>query len=408
VDVSGWQITGAVDLILKPGTVIPGGGAVTDHVGDLFVAKDPSLFRQGATVSGGRQYAFVQGPYSGQLSARGETIELRDAAGTSLKTKSWAPAPTAMQNQLRITELNYAPSLPNAAEKAALPGVVESDFEYIELTNIGAIPLDLGGAHFEAGVEFTFPAGYMLAPGARSLVVGNLPGFQLRYGHGLDAQITGVFGGNLDNNGETLQIVDNVGENILDFRYENAWFSPSNATGRSLAVRDAAPDWRTYGVATSWALSGDPNGSPGSADSDLATTYEGWRYEHFTAAEFPTVQNPNAPAAVATDAEGDGLLNLAEYAFGRDPRAHDNSALATASIIDVGGVNYAAITFTRRHKALDLTWNVEASSDLSTWEPIDLPIGAPESIGGGLERLTYRDSQAASGGKRFLRVRVVK
>ena len=408
VDISGWQITGAVDLILKPGTVIPGGGGVTDHVGDLFVAKDPSLFRQGATVNGGRPYAFVQGPYSGQLSARGETIELRDAAGTLLKTKSWAPAPTAMQNQLRITKLNYAPSLPTAAEKAALPGVVESDFEYIELTNIGATPLDVGGAHFEAGVEFTFLAGYTLAPGARSLVVGNLAGFQLRYGHGFDAQIAGVFGGNLDNNGETIQIVDNVGENILDFRYENAWFSPTNGSGRSLVVRDAAPDWRTYGVATSWALSGDPNGSPGSPDADLATTYEAWRYDHFTAAEFPTVQNPNAPAAVAVDAEGDGLLNLAEYAFGRDPRAHDNSALATASTIDIAGTRYATITFTRRHKGVDLTWSIEASSDLRTWEPIDLPIGSAQNMGNGLERVTYRDSQPVSAGKRFLRVRVVK
>ena len=57
-------------------------------------------------------------------------------------------------------------------------------------------------------------------------------------------------------------------------------------------------------------------------------------------------QNPNAPAAVAIDAEGDGLLNLGEYAFGRDPRARDNSALATASIVNVAGTDYAAITFT--------------------------------------------------------------
>src|SRR4029434_5887855 len=113
---------------------------------------------------------------------------------------------------------------------------------------------------------------------------------------------------------------------------------------------------------------GEPNGSPGAADLDLATAYEGWRYEHFYTSDFPTLQNPNAPAAVAADAEGDGFSNLGEYAFGRDPRVEDNSALSTASIVNVGGTEYAAITFTRRHKTVDLTWTVEVSSDLNTWD----------------------------------------
>jgi hypothetical protein len=31
--------------------------------------------------------------------------------------------------------------------------------------------------------------------------------------------------------GETLQLLDNVGENILDFRYESTWFPPSDEGG---------------------------------------------------------------------------------------------------------------------------------------------------------------------------------
>jgi hypothetical protein len=137
VDISGWTVTGAVEWTFKPGTVIPPGGGAVQHIGDLFVAKNPFVFRQGATVTGGRQFAFVQGPFKGQLSARGETIELRNAAGTVIKTVAWPPAPTAMQNQLRVTELNYAPVPPTAAETAALPGIVESDFEYIEFAEHG-------------------------------------------------------------------------------------------------------------------------------------------------------------------------------------------------------------------------------------------------------------------------------
>ena len=412
VDISGWKITGAVDWTFKSGTVLPSGGGVTENLGDLYVAKDPYLFRQRATVPddglpAASQYRYVQGPYNGQLSARGETIELRDAAGILLKTKTWTPAPTAMQNALRITELNYAPAVPSIAESAALPGVVESDFEFIELMNIGATPLPLTGAHFDQGVTFTFPA-FTLAAGARCLVVANVAAFQLRYGHAFDAQIAGAYVGNLDNNGEAIQLLDNVGENVLDFSYNNAWFPPTDEGGRSLVIRNANPDWQTCDLPTSWAISGNPNGSPGAADADFANVYEGWRYDHFTKLEFPTVANPSAPAALTVDPDGDLLTNLAEYAFGRAPRVADSTGLASTTLVDVAGTKYGAIIFNRRHKALDLTYTVETTSDLATWTPVDLPVGTATDLGNGIERVTYRDDQAAGAGKRFLRVRAVK
>lgn len=403
VDISGWQITGAVDWTFKPGTVIPAGGGTTEHIGDLFVAKNPLLFRQGATVAGGRPYCFVQGPYHGQLSARGEIIELRDAGGTLLKTKTWTPAPSAMQNQLRITEINYAPVGPTSAEQAALLGVTESDFEYLEFINIGATPLTLTGAHFGEGIDFTFP-NFTLAAGARCLLVANLAAFQLRYGNGLDAQIAGVYNGNLDNNGENIQLLDAVGEMILEFRYDDDWFPPSNEGGRTLVLRFDGIDWSLYDLPESWALSGQVDGTPGGGDPDFANVYEGWRHDHFTAAEqaIPSLAGANV------DADSDGLINWAEYVFGRNPRAQDNSALTSFSIVPVGGVDYPAITFDRRHKALDVTWTVEASSNLVNWSPITQLVGTPQDLGAGLERVTYRDFQAAGTGPRFLRVRAVR
>ncbi|MEO8350383.1 MAG: CotH kinase family protein, partial [Chthoniobacteraceae bacterium] len=121
VDLSGWQITGAIEFSFKPGTVLPPGGGATEHLGDLYVARDPYQFRQRASIpddglAGANQFRFVTGPYRGDLSARGETIELRDAAGAVVRTKAWTPAPTAGQSQLRISELNYAPAGPSAAE----------------------------------------------------------------------------------------------------------------------------------------------------------------------------------------------------------------------------------------------------------------------------------------------------
>jgi hypothetical protein len=412
VDISGWQITGAVNWTFKPGTVLPPGGGTTENLGDLYVVKDPFSFRQRATVpddglAAANQFRFVQGPYSGQLSARGETIELRNAAGGLLRTKTWTPAPTPMQDQLRITELNYAPAPPTAAELSALPGVVESDFEFIELTNIGATTLTLTGASFDQGVTFTFPA-FSLNAGARCLVVANTVAFQLRYGHAFDALIAGAFTGNLDNGGEHIQLIDNVGENILDFTYDNAWFPPSDEGGRTLVARNASPDWASYDLPVSWALSGNANGSPGAADADFANVYEGWRYDHFTELEFPTPEVPFAPAALTVDPDFDFLNNLYEYAFGRNPRVADSRGLVSGSIVNVSGSDYCAITFTRRHKALDLTYTVEATGDFTSWTPVDLPVGAPIDLGNGVEQVTYRDSVSSGSGKRYLRVRAVK
>ena len=76
--------------------------------------------------------------------------------------------------------------------------------------------------------------------------------------------------------------------------------------------------------------------------------------------------------------------------------------------MNVAGVDYPAITFVRRHKAVDLMWTVEVSSDLDTWTAVDLPVGAPEDLSSGLERVTYRDSQPATAQPRFLRVRAAK
>lgn len=416
VDISGWQITGAVNLVFKPGTVLPPGSGVTENLGDLYVAKNPAIFRQRSTVSDDGQpaagrFRFVQGPYSGQLSARGETIELRNAAGTLLKTKTWTAAPTPAQDQLRITELNYAPTAPTPSESAALQGVTEGDFEYVELQNIGATPLTVTGAKFVSGIDFTFPA-RVLAPGERVLIIANLAAFRLRYGASLDAQIVGVFNGNLANGGENLQIVDAIGENVLDFSYDNAWFPPSDEGGHSLVVRNPSPNWSTYGLPQNWALSGAVGGSPGATDASFAQVYEGWRLDYFTEAELPTASSPNLPAAFHLDIDLDGLNNFTEYAFGRLPRTADNGTpLTTPSVVTDGASDYLAITFVRRHNALDLTYIIETTGDLATgvWHPATILVGIPTDLGNGLEQVTYRDAiPRTPDSPRFIRVRALK
>jgi hypothetical protein len=68
VDISGWQLTDAVDFVFPAGTVIDGGQY-------LAIAEDPAQF---ATIFS----ATALGPWIGGLRNDGEEIDLRDASGT--------------------------------------------------------------------------------------------------------------------------------------------------------------------------------------------------------------------------------------------------------------------------------------------------------------------------------------
>jgi len=424
VDVSGWKITGAVDYTFRGGTVIPpftSGSSVTAtgdvHAGRLHVARDPYQFRVRTTGPKGGQYRLVVGPYSGQLSARGETINLvipgaTPAQDTVVATNTYAAAPTASQSFLRVTELNFNPVAPTAAELAALPGVQGRDFEFLELRNTGASPLSLANASFTKGISFTFPAGFTLQPGERCVVVSLLAAYNLRYGNS-GAIVAGEYEGNLDNNGETVQLLDPVGESILEFTYDPLWFGVPKSgdpgtldapQGYSLVTQNSSPAWDTYENPATWALSETAGGSPGTGETTFSNVFLSWRRLHFT----PSEEATPAISAPAADADLDERSNFEEFAFGGDPRAFESKPQPTAAIVNENGTDYPAITFDRRHNAIDTTYTVQVASDLGTWTPVNFPVGAPIDLGNGMERVTYRDSQPLGGSQRCMRVRATR
>ncbi len=138
---------------------------------------------------------------------------------------------------------------------------------------------------------------------------------------------------------------------------------------------------------------------------------ESWRLTHFN-----TIGNAGSGADLA-DPDGDGLLNLAEYGFTLDPIVPTTSAGATGR---VNGSGYLEIQFARNTGRTDLTYTVEASSNLGSWVPIAsstmgaATVGAGahsvvESGAGAVRTVTVEDSQAAlAGSPRFLRVKMVR
>jgi hypothetical protein len=205
---------------------------------------------------------YVTGPYSGQLSAQGETIRLLNSSGAEMSVLTYPGNPSNVQRFLRVTEIMYNPSpFPVVTNDA-------QQFEYIELRNISTnLSLSLGGVRFTNGIEFNFSGSAVttLAPGQRVLLVRNQAVFTARYGSGF--LIAGQFVGALDNAGENLRLEDAVGEKVLEFAYNNSWYPTTDGLGFSLViVNDLAP-WNTWGEKASWRASTVVNGSPGVGDA---------------------------------------------------------------------------------------------------------------------------------------------
>ncbi len=137
-------------------------------------------------------------------------------------------------------------------------------------------------------------------------------------------------------------------------------------------------------------------GSGGDLDLVLASDRELWRQTHFGTL-FAT-----ANAADLADPDGDGVSNLLEYALGTTPT---DAASVSLPSVQVSGLSpqplFLQLTFLRARS--DLTYTVEASSDLATWSAISTNPGTVSPT----TPVTVTDSANLSvTPRRFLRLRV--
>lgn len=158
---------------------------------------------------------------------------------------------------LRITEIMYNP-----------PG--GDAYEYIELQNIGASAIDLGGYTFE-GITYRFPDdGQLLAPGARLVLSAsvNPAAFAQRYPQ---LQVFGRFTGALNNGGELIVLRDRSGRVVamVDYSDENGWPNSADGAGYSLELLNANAD---SSAPSNWRASAQAGGSPGTTNSVASET----------------------------------------------------------------------------------------------------------------------------------------
>jgi hypothetical protein len=139
-----------------------------------------------------------------------------------------------------------------------------------------------------------------------------------------------------------------------------------------------------------------------------ATPIQTWRQTHFGSSA------NSGNAADNADPDGDGILNLVEYAFGMNPNVSSQTGLPTYAIPSASGV----ISFGRNLAATDVTYVVQASNDLSVWEPLatrTTGAGTWSPVAGGVDvtdpgtgLVSVQDNvTVASQAKRFMRVIII-
>ncbi len=162
--------------------------------------------------------------------------------------------PLPAKNALRITEIMY--QHPNG-----------KDLDFIELCNTGGETIDLPQINVRGGISFSFADSLVttLEPGERIVLVSDEYAFSTFY----DTQeitVAGEYAGNLDNQGEQLELLYGSQERILSFFYDSSWYGVTAGGGYSLVIKNTAPAPELWGEKSSWSPGIQQYGTPGGSD----------------------------------------------------------------------------------------------------------------------------------------------
>jgi hypothetical protein len=196
--------------------------------------------------------------YSGSITLT-ETVEVKARV---LNGSTWsalnAATFTIIQTftDLFITEIMFHPP--------ATELFTDGQLEFLELKNVGSAELDLSAVHFTDGIQFTFPSGTRLDPGAFVVLVGDSNAFSQTYP---GVPIGGVYSGRLSNSGERLTVNHAVGTPIFSVGYLDVEPWPTSADGVGFSLVPVNPNLNADpDDAANWRASSSPGGSPGQDD----------------------------------------------------------------------------------------------------------------------------------------------
>ena len=277
-----------------------------------------------------------------------------------IQFKVSSPDISTYAESLRITEVNYHPIEATVAEQEK--GWTASDFEYIEIQNISNNDLELTNLRLTKGIDFDFKPGSIIKTGEYLLIVRNRVALESRYGAGLPIAGEWEADNKLDNAGENIKLSFGAGTPIIEVTYDDKEPWPISADGDGFTLNLTDPknvSQENHGEANNW-YSGVA--SPGSEGGNAALTFNIWASD-----------NGLDPAATKTDdPDGDGIVNLMEYALSSNPIATSRGDLPQIAMqtldLEDQPKEYITYSFTRQGQTSDLIYSVEVSEDLKEWK----------------------------------------
>lgn len=389
VDMSDWKLSGVTgSFTFEAGTVVPAGNRI-------FVSPNVVAFRARAVSPKANENRHVVGPFSGHLSAYGDSLSLETQSGALIAQTQAAPDPQAPAIALMITEIM---SSSNHGDSAA-------NGDWWELTNNAVYPVDLTGFSWDDNRNLPFQAVFppcMIGPGESLIVLDEDDAAAFRTVWNLPQSVRILIRADFGLSGfRGLGTTDSV---ILYQPNGNAVARadyPFHAAGKSRSwLRSGAPVTGGFSEAgqeyVRYSLAGTADlGSPGSAAGDPSisvTPYGAWTsaYDLWAGTALPDA-----------DPDGDGRSNRAEYIFGGSPRIKD-SPPASLTRSSGGGFEW---TFMRRSNDASFSIGLESSADLKTWNSTNLPLlrTTPHPGLAEYEDVTY--AVVPSGPQRFFRAR---
>ncbi len=153
-----------------------------------------------------------------------------------------SPAAPSSDSVVVLNELHYNPAGPS------------EDGEWVEVFNQMGIKVDLSGWYLSGGIDFRFPAGTIINPGAY-LVVWKTPA----------AGQLGPLVGSLDNGGESITLFNQSGRlmDSLDYGDTGRWPVAADGSGATLAKRDP---YTANKPLENWTYSSNVGGTPGTVN----------------------------------------------------------------------------------------------------------------------------------------------
>ncbi|MDI9401645.1 MAG: CotH kinase family protein [Limisphaerales bacterium] len=251
VDLTGWKLRGLAHFDFAPGTVLVPGDT-------LYVAGHlkPNGFPARTQFPCSNEGLLVVGPLGAMELEGSRELTLQNREGELIDSMSYGGEELGYYENLRITELMYAPE-----EQAGDMSGNLDDYAWIELTNCGSNGLDLEGVSITEGIHYVFGS-HWLEPGQSVVLAKNEQAFRQRYPHYRQPLFSG-YSQNLGRRWDTLLLFTPEGSLIEELTYFGSWYPETDRGGYTLQVVDPWAGAETMSEPENWSPSVVRGGSPG-------------------------------------------------------------------------------------------------------------------------------------------------